>query len=103
MQLSRREFMSVLAAAAAAGFPLGREAHAAGAEALYDVPRHGNVHLLHMTDCHAQLLPLYYREPSVNLGIGTARNALPHLVGEPLLKATGLKPGTREAHAFTCL
>ena len=103
MQLSRREFMSVLAAAAAAGFPLGREARGAQLDALYDLPRHGNVHLLHMTDCHAQLLPVYFREPSVNLGVGAAKDALPHVVGERLLRMTGLKPGTREAHAFTCL
>ena len=92
MQLSRREFMSVLAAAAAAGFPLGREARAAEADALYEVPRHGNVHLLHMTDCHAQLLPVYFREPSVNLGVGAAKDALPHVVGERLLKE---QPGVR--------
>ena len=63
MNLSRREFASVMAAALAAGFPL-REAGAAQAASLYELPRTGNVHLLHMTDCHAQLLPIYFREPS---------------------------------------
>ena len=72
MNLSRREFSSVMAAALASGFPLPREASAAEANALYDVPKTGNVHLLHMTDCHAQLLPSYFREPSVNLGLGTS-------------------------------
>ena len=103
MDLSRREFLSVLGAAAAAGFPLGREANAAEVDALYDVPRYGNVHLLHLTDCHAQLLPVYFREPSVNLGVGPASGQLPHIVGEKLLKLAGFGRGTREAHAYTYL
>ena len=53
MNLSRREFSSVMAAALASGFPLQREASTAEATALYDVPKTGNVHLLHMIDCHA--------------------------------------------------
>ncbi|MES2279796.1 MAG: thiosulfohydrolase SoxB [Pseudomonadota bacterium] len=103
MNLSRREFSSVMAAALAAGFPLQREANAAGAGALYDVPRTGNVHLLHMTDCHAQLMPMYFREPSVNLGVGSMRGQSPHLVGQHLLKAAGIKAGSAEAHALTYL
>ncbi len=59
--------------------------------------------LLHFTDCHAQLNPIYFREPSVNLGLGTARGQPPHLVGEALLRHFGIKPGTREAHALTYL
>ncbi len=103
MNLSRREFTSVLAAAMAAGFPLGREATAAQAAALYDVRPTGNVHFLHMTDCHAQLLPIYFREPSVNLGVGSMQGQWPHLVGEQLLKAARLKAGSAQAHAFTYL
>ncbi len=103
MNLSRREFSSVMAAALAAGFPVQREASAAQATSLYNVPRSGNVHLLHMTDCHAQLLPSYFREPSVNLGVGAMQGQLPHLVGQHLLKAAHLKAGTPEAHAFTYL
>ncbi|MEO8387240.1 thiosulfohydrolase SoxB [Polaromonas sp.] len=103
MNLSRREFASVMAAALAAGFPLQREAGAAQAASLYELPRTGNVHLLHMTDCHAQLLPIYFREPSVNLGVGAMRGQAPHLVGEHLLKAASLKSGTPEAHALTFL
>ena len=102
MNLSRREFSSVMAAALAAGFPL-REASAAQASAMYNPPKTGNVHLLHMTDCHAQLMPSYFREPSVNLGVGAMRGQLPHLVGERLLKAAHIKSGTPEAHAFTYL
>ncbi|MCE4540422.1 thiosulfohydrolase SoxB [Pelomonas sp. P7] len=106
MSLSKRDFLQVLGCAAAAGLPLARTAQAAPAKAeaeLYELPPFGNVSLLHMTDCHAQLNPIRFREPSVNLGVGGMRGQLPHLVGEHLLKATGLRPGTATAHAFTAL
>jgi hypothetical protein len=104
--MNRREFLQILAAASAAGFALDARSvagPAARATAFYDLPKFGNVHLLHFTDCHAQLLPVYFREPSVNLGIGGAQGKAPHLVGEHLLKAFGIKPGSIEAHAFTYL
>jgi sulfur-oxidizing protein SoxB len=104
--MNRREFLNVLAAAAAAGMPLAsRDALAQGraAAAIYDIAPFGNVGLLHYTDCHAQLLPVYFREPSVNLGVGSAAGRPPHLVGEYLLKYFGIAPGTRDAHAFTYL
>jgi sulfur-oxidizing protein SoxB len=107
MSMNRREFVQVLALAAAAGMPIAsRDALAAnpGAAAkMYDVPRFGNVHLLHFTDCHAQLLPIYFREPSVNLGLGDALGKAPHLVGDHLLKQFKLAPNSIEAHAFTYL
>ncbi|MCX8085373.1 MAG: thiosulfohydrolase SoxB [Rhodocyclaceae bacterium] len=105
MSMNRREFMQVLAAAAAAGFALDSPTllAAQGGERFYDLPRFGNVHFLHFTDCHAQLLPIYYREPNVNLGVGSMQGKVPHLVGEKLLKAFGLRPGTLKAHAFTYL
>ncbi len=90
-----------MAAALAAGFPI--HSSAAKSSSLYNLPKTGNVHLLHMTDCHAQLLPSYFREPSVNLGVGAMRGQLPHLVGEHLLKAAQIKSGTAQAHAFTYL
>jgi len=104
MSLSKRDFLQVLGAASAAGLGLARHAQAdtgTAQQGLYDLPRFGNVSLLHMTDCHAQLLPMHFREPSVNLGLGAMRGQLPHLVGEALLKATGLRPGTPQAHAYT--
>lgn len=103
--MNRREFMQVLAVAAAGGMALSHHETAAAkaAAAFYDLPKFGNVHLLHFTDCHAQLLPIYFREPSVNLGIGEQANKPPHLVGEAFLKAYGLRAGTPEAHAFTYL
>ncbi len=106
MSLSKREFLQALAAAASAGMSLGGYAQADTANAqggLYDRPRFGNVSLLHMTDCHAQLKPVYFREPSVNIGVDDMRGRLPHLVGTHFLKATGIAPQTDLAHAFTCL
>jgi len=102
---SRREFLHVLAMAAAGGLTLSHAPRAAAqaAERFYDVPPFGNVHFLHFTDCHAQLLPIYFREPTVNLGVAGASGKPPHLVGEHLLKAFGIAPGSLEAHAFTYL
>ncbi len=101
--MKRREFLQGLAAAAAAGLPIGAT-RAADGEHLYDALQpFGNVGLLHITDCHAQLNPTRFREPSVNLGVGAARGKPPHLVGEALLKHFGIAPGTRAAHAFTHL
>ena len=106
MNLTKREFLQVLTAASAAGMGLGRYAHAStdsAAQGLYDIPKFGNVSFLHITDCHAQLKPIYFREPSVNLGLGDMQGRLPHLVGEQLLKAAGMKNGTAAAHALTYL
>ena len=105
MSISRREFIQMLAVAAASGFALDSRSalSAESGDSFYDLPSFGNVSLLHITDCHAQLLPIYFREPNVNIGLGQSRNRAPHLVGEKLLKAFGIRPGTREAHAFTYL
>ena len=105
MSIHRREFLQALAIAAAGG--MGLSANFANAQAaakkFYDLPSFGNVHLLHFTDCHAQLLPIYFREPNVNLGIGPQSGQMPHLVGDYFLKANGIAPGTPDAHAFTYL
>ena len=105
MSMNRREFMQMLAVAAAGGMTLHSNFARAekAAEALYDLPPFGNVSLLHMTDCHAQLLPIYFREPNVNLGVGSMRGNAPHIVGEGFLKHFGIRPGSLEAHAFTYL
>jgi len=92
--------------AAACGLPLAQvsaSAHAGDAARIYDLPRFGTLHFLHFTDCHAQLLPLWFREPNVNLGAAGMAGHPPHLVGEALLRHFGIRPGTAEAHAFTYL
>jgi sulfur-oxidizing protein SoxB len=99
--VNRREFLEALAIGAAAGLPLA--ARSAEEGSFYAIPPFGNVSLLHFTDCHAQLLPIHFREPDVNIGIAEAAGKPPHLVGEAFLKAYGIAPGTREAHAFTQL
>ena len=104
MHLSRRDFLQLLAIAAASGLKLDRrEALAGDGRAQYDPPRFGNVSLLHFTDCHAQLLPAYFRAPSMNLGVGLSRGKPPHLVGEALLNHFGIPAATPQAHAFTYL
>ncbi|MDP3835142.1 MAG: thiosulfohydrolase SoxB [Hydrogenophaga sp.] len=107
MSFSRREFMQVLAVASATGMALNHRdvlAAAPGAgERLYEVPSFGNVSFLHFTDCHAQLTPIHFREPSVNLGVAEAVGRPPHIVGEKLLRQFGIKPGTAQAHAFSYL
>jgi sulfur-oxidizing protein SoxB len=110
VSLSKREFLQVLGAASVAGMALSRHATADAAtaeEALYDLPPLGRgagfVSFLHMTDCHAQLKPILFREPSVNLGIGSMQGQIPHLVGEHLLKAANVPAGSALAHAYTYL
>ncbi|TAK85435.1 MAG: thiosulfohydrolase SoxB [Betaproteobacteria bacterium] len=98
--MHRREFLRLLAAAAAAGASFHpRDSAAQAAAELYDVPPFGNVSLLHVTDVHAQLLPVYFREPSVNFGNGKP----PHLVGDALLKEFKIPKGGALAYAFTHL
>jgi S-sulfosulfanyl-L-cysteine sulfohydrolase len=75
----------------------------AAADDVYDIGRFGNARLLHTTDTHAQLLPVYFREPSVNIGVGAMAGQPPHLVGEAFLKHFGITPGGRASYAFTFL
>jgi S-sulfosulfanyl-L-cysteine sulfohydrolase len=99
--LDRRNFLRCLATAAASGV-LAPAAIAADND-LYDAGRFGNVRILHQTDTHAQLNPVYFREPSVNIGVGTMRGEPPHLVGKAFLERFGIAPGSRNAYAFTFL
>ncbi|NEX16104.1 MAG: thiosulfohydrolase SoxB [Halochromatium sp.] len=104
MTISRREFVRLLGLAGAAGMlPRSVFAEAKQPSDLYELPKFGNLTLMHMTDCHAQLNPVYFREPNVNLGIGPAFGKAPHIVGEALLKHFGIEPGTIDAHAFSYL
>ena len=102
--MTRREFLEVLAAALAAGMSLPQARAASGAADMYALRRpNGKVTLMHFTDCHGQLLPVHFREPDVNIGVGPAEAKPPHLVGEALLKRFGVKRGTPLAHAYTHL
>ena len=107
MNIGRRDFMQILAVASAGGMALDHRDVLAGqagaAERLYELPAFGNVSFMHFTDCHAQLMPIYFREPSVNLGIAGSIGKAPHLVGEKLLKEFAIAPGSAKAHAFTYL
>ena len=108
--LSRREFGQVLSAAAAIASSAGllsacstTPTPSAATHVLYDLPAFGNASLLHMTDCHAQLWPSRFREPSANIGIAGMAGQSPHLVGEFLLKSAAIPAGSPMAHAFTYL
>ena len=104
--MNRREFLQGIAAAAAAGLPVAdvTAAQRRGDASFYaGIAPFGNVSLLHFTDCHAQLLPIHFREPNVNLGVGAAWGQPPHIVGEALLKHFRIAPHSRDAHAFTYL
>src|SRR6202051_3134482 len=102
MTIRRRDFIKLTGAAALAG-GLPRLARAADTSGVYDLERFGNARILHMTDTHAQLLPVFFREPSVNLGIGAMAGKPPHLVGRAFLDRFGIRPDSADAHAFTFL
>jgi sulfur-oxidizing protein SoxB len=101
--MQKREFLHLLGAASAAGICLPSTAKAGEAKVSYDGPVFGNVSLMHFTDCHAQLMPIFFREPSVNLGIGDAIGKPPHVVGDAFLKYFGIAKDSAQAHAFTYL
>lgn len=106
MQLNRREFLNVMAAGSACGMFAGFSSAALAAakgEKLYDIAKFGNVSFLHFTDCHAQLTPVYFREPNVNLGLGVMNGRPPHFVGEEFLKFHKVPAKTALSHAFTYL
>jgi sulfur-oxidizing protein SoxB len=100
MTIRRRDFLKFASAAALCG---GLPRVGRAADGVYDLERFGNARILHMTDTHAQLLPVYFREPSVNLGIGAMQGRPPHLVGRAFLDRFEIKPDSANAYAFTCL
>ncbi|GGF80893.1 sulfur-oxidizing protein SoxB [Mameliella alba] len=61
----------------------------------------GNVSLIHVTDIHAQLMPIYFREPSVNIGVGGNRGAVPHVTGSDFRKLYGIEDGSRSHYALS--
>lgn len=96
--MNRREFIQALSLASASGLQF---LSAAAEESFYDIPTHGQVRILHTCDTHGQLLPLYFREPNVNLGLGEYKNVTPHIVGDALLQQHGIAAGSALAHALT--
>ncbi len=106
--ITRREFLQAsLAASAVYGASgLGNWSRLAAQQALtqdqlLQFDDFGNVTLIHITDIHAQLKPLYFREPEWNIGVGGAKGNPPHVVGPAYLEMFGIKPGTPEAYALT--
>ncbi|WP_371168849.1 thiosulfohydrolase SoxB [Aliiroseovarius sp. 2305UL8-7] len=106
--ISRREFLQVSMAASAlygaSGF--GNWSKLAAQQALTQddllkFDTFGNVSLIHITDIHAQLMPVYFREPEINIGVGAARGQVPHITGDAFLKTFGIEPGSPAAYAMT--
>src|ERR1700757_3589918 len=101
MTIRRRDFLTLAGAATLSG-GLPRLARGADNSSIYDLERFGNARILHITDTHAQLNPVYFREPSVNIGIGEMAGRPPHLVGRAFLDHFGIRPDSADAYAFTC-
>lgn len=96
--MNRRQFLSYLGLS-----PALIACHSRGLTEDFPIADFGNATLLHITDCHAQLLPVHFREPSVKATVAGSRNSPAHLTGQPFLDFFGIKPHSREAHAFTHL
>ncbi|TAM11879.1 MAG: thiosulfohydrolase SoxB [Nevskiaceae bacterium] len=105
MSLSRRELIKLAPLAILFGLAPERlfASTDEAVEKLYAMPPTGDFRLIHITDVHGQLLPVHYREPNVNIGVGVAFGRPPHLVGQALLKQFGIPEGGRRAHALTYL
>ncbi len=106
--ISRRDFLQVGMAASAlvgaSGF--GNWARLAAQQALtqdqlLEFETFGNVSLIHVTDIHAQMKPIYFREPSVNIGVGGNKGAVPHITGADFRKAYGIADGSPSHYALS--
>ena len=106
--ISRRDFMQTSMAAAAlygsSGF--GNWSRLAAQQLmtqdkLLEFDTFGNVSIIHITDIHAQLKPIYFREPSVNIGVGGNKGAVPHITGADFRKLYGIDDGSHSAYALT--
>jgi sulfur-oxidizing protein SoxB len=107
MAMTRREFIQIMAVASATGLIGCNKSNASSElgsqENIYEVPKFGNARILHITDVHGQLNPVYFREPNVNLGLGPTYGKMPHLVGNELLKELAYKPNSLQSYAYTYL
>ncbi len=105
-KMSRREFvymMAVLGAAPVFANSHTRMTDTSNLSDYYKLKSFGNVRLMHMTDSHAQLLPVYFREPSVNLGFFGNYGKPPHIVGDKLMDYFGIKGNGRLEYAYSCV
>jgi sulfur-oxidizing protein SoxB len=89
MPIRRRDVLKLAGAAALSG-SLPHLARGVDNASLYDLPHFGNARILHLTDTHAQLTPVFFREPGVNIGIGEMLGQPPHLVGRAFLERFGI-------------
>ena len=104
--LNRRDFLKLLGITAAAGslpvfYGCSKTSTSVFDKDFYKVPMKGNARILHITDVHGQLNPVYFREPNVNLGVGDAFGRPPHVVGPKFLEEMKFKPATAESYAYT--
>ncbi len=106
--ISRRDFLQAAMAASAlvgaSGF--GNWARLAARQALtqdklLEFETTGNVTLMHITDVHAQLKPIWFREPEINIGVGAQRGLVPHITGADFRRLYGIEDGSPEAYALT--
>ena len=70
-------------------------------EDLLEFDTYGNVSLIHVTDIHGQLKPIYFREPEINLGVGSALGQVPHITGANFRKMYGINDGSPSHYALT--
>ncbi|PIP97919.1 MAG: thiosulfohydrolase SoxB [Rhodobacterales bacterium CG18_big_fil_WC_8_21_14_2_50_71_9] len=106
--ITRREFLqaSVAASAIVGASGLGNWSRLAAQQALsqdqlLQFDDFGNVTLIHITDLHAQLKPIWFREPEINIGVGAAQGKPPHVTGADFIKMFNLAPASRDAYALT--
>ncbi len=106
--ISRRDFLQVGMAASAifgiSGF--GNWARMAAQQSvtqdqLLEFETFGNVSLIHITDIHGQLKPIYFREPSINIGVGANKGAVPHVTGADFRKLYGIADGSPSHYALS--
>ncbi|VVT10782.1 Mannosylglucosyl-3-phosphoglycerate phosphatase [Roseovarius sp. EC-HK134] len=106
--ISRRDFLqtSMAASAILGASSFGNWAKLAAQQALtqdqlLQFDTFGNVSLIHITDIHAQLKPIYFREPSINIGVGGNKGAVPHVTGADFRKLYGIDDGSASHYALS--
>jgi sulfur-oxidizing protein SoxB len=105
--ITRRDLLTAGSAAALlTGLGAGRLGRAAAqgrltSDDLLTFDAVGQVTLIHLTDIHAQLVPVHYREPSINIGVGESKGMVPHIVGDEFQKLFKLAPKSADAYALT--